>query len=133
MKLSMIKYLGLGLLAAITMGAAGCDDPPSVVGNWDAECQFTNPASKGTYYWTFAADDGSGQPPEFHHYEVLADGTVEDYLSFYMYNGNTLTVSNPTSQNGDRLFLVLDAGPDKLSLVGGEYKCVLTRTSDAHP
>jgi hypothetical protein len=128
-----LRYAAMVLLAAMTMGAAGCDDPPDVVGNWNADCTFNTPASTHKYYWTFSPDDGSGQPPEFRSYEVLEDGTVEDYLSFYLYQGPTITIKNPFEQNNDRIYLVLEAGADKLSFVGGDYKCVLTKTTDAHP
>ncbi len=134
MKHLKMKYAVMVLLGYLTMGASSCDEqPPDVVGNWTSHCTFSNPASTHDYYWSFSADDGSGQPPAFESWEVMPDGTVEDWLSFYLYQGKSITIKNPVEQNADRIYLVLEAGVDKLSLVGGDYKCVLTKTADSHP
>lgn len=127
----LIKYMSMVLLAAITMGAGGCDNPPSIAGDWNADCTYTNPPSKHKYFWTFDVDDESGVPPGFTEYEVI-NGNVEFWASNYIYQQGVLTITNPTGDS--RLFVVTaNTGSDNLSLTGGEYKCVLTKATTPHP
>lgn len=116
----------LVLLSVFTMGASSCqNEAPDVVGRWDAECTYTNPATKAAYTWTFEAPTGQANNV-FKSSKKVKTGEIDDeYTSFYMYERQVLTVSYPFEQNNDKIYFVTSTPNGVLTLTGGEYKCIL--------
>jgi hypothetical protein len=128
MKAKLTLQFALILLGMLTMGASSCVTHPSLVGDWQAKCDYTNPVDHKEFYWRFGELNPAEQG-EFRSWEPLADGEVDFYFSFYMYQKGFASIKDPYVENNDKVYAVTEKDTNHLYFKGVEYTCYLERTT----